>query len=206
MRKRVIIGSFTLFLVTLISVGVITQVVSVKLQGRNSRPTIGAVRSQIRDLQTLVTQEYTYRDIVFFDEETRLLGVRTGSKQVLFAVEIRVIAGIDFSDAIEVEYLDRDRRRAFVTLPEPTILRVDAVEDTIDQYFVREGFTSIDWRAVSVEVEAAKERNRRDAIERGVLTDAKERSERLIRDMLQEIGFQEVEVRFRPTEREGLRG
>ena len=95
----------------------------------------------------------------------RLLGMPTGRRRIVFAIEISVVAGVEISDQIAVERGRGRDRRVFVTVPAPEILRIDAREETIEQYFVREGLRGIDWVDVSGEVEAAKERNRADAVE-----------------------------------------
>jgi hypothetical protein len=206
MRKNGFPGSLILFIATAVASGVIALLFLTSPFIRSPRPNPGEIVSQIREIQSLVTQEYTYRDVVYFDEETRVLGMRTGGREILFAVEISVVAGVDMSDEVTMEHGRGREMLALVTVPSPRVLRVDAREETIDQYFVREGFRGIDWVDVSTEVEAAKERNRTDAIERGILVDAEEQAATLIRDILVAAGYETVEVRFRPPENRELRG
>jgi hypothetical protein len=172
---------------------------------RSTLPDIHSVRGQIEHLQTLTTSQYEYRDVVFFDEQTRLLGIPAGNREMLFAIRIEVIAGLDLSRSVTVEP-GRDRREVFVTLPPPEIIRVVAREDSIDQYFVRPGFRGIDWLDVSDRIEEAKDRNRTDAIDRGILDRARSHGEFVIRGLLQAAGFETVHIRFRSSPGEGLQG
>lgn len=206
MRKNDFPGSIILFIATTVASGIIAALLLAGPFARSAGPNPREIVSQIREIQSLVTQEYTYRDVVYFDEETRVLGLRTGGREILFAVEISVAAGVDMSEDIQVEHGGGREKIAFVTVPAPRILRVDAREETIEQYFVREGFRRIDWVDVSTEVEAAKERNRSDAVERGILVDAEEQAATLIRDILLSAGYESVEVRFRPSGNRELRG
>lgn len=165
-------------------------------------PDAGAVASRIRDLQTIATTEYRYRDVIYFGEQTRFLGLPAGSRSILFSVSISVLAGVDLNHGVDVEIDDRSSDRVFVTLPAPDIIRVDAEDRSIFQYFVQERFSRIDWVEVSDEVENAKERNKRDAIERGLLLQAERQARAVVTRLLHAGGFSRVQVRFRPPERE----
>ncbi len=172
---------------------------------RSSTPDIQSVRQQIEHLQVLTTSQYEYRDVIFFDEQARLLGIPAGSKEMLFAIRIEVIAGFDFSRSVSVER-GNDNREVFVTLPAPEVVRVVAREDSIDQYFVRPGFRGIDWLDVSDLIGQAKERNRQDAVDRGILDRARSHGDFVIRSLLKAAGFESIHIRFQTTLEEGLRG
>mgnify|MGYP002875598881 CR=1 FL=1 len=174
------------------------------VRSRVQEQSLADVRARIERLRVLSTASFRYRDIVYYDQRTRILGLPAGQQEVLFAVEMDVRAGVDLSRGFTVS-IDGDRRRALVTLPQPEVLRVDADEASIRQYLVRERLGRLDWLDVSEEVEAAKERNRGDAVSRGLLDRARTQSERVIRGLLMEAGFPSVEIRFRPTPEE-IRG
>ena len=57
-----------------------------------------AVEQQLTSLLELHTYEHIYRDVVYFGEEKSFLFVRTVDRQVLFAVDIRVRAGVDLQE------------------------------------------------------------------------------------------------------------
>ena len=198
MRKRIIAG-------TIILIILLTAVAGLVGSRWINPPPDGAevVRARVQELQTLVTGEYEYRDVVYFDEETRLLGIRTGSQEMLFAVRITVTAGIKLGTDLAVQTGGRRGREIFITVPEPQIIRVSANESSIDQYFVREGLRGIDWLDVADEIEAAKTRNQADAVERGLLDRSRVQAEFVLRNLLTTAGYETVHVRFRPASNAG---
>lgn len=155
---------------------------------------------RINSLLELHTVEYRYRDIVYFGEQEYLLGIfRTKDRQLLFAVDILVQAGIDLNGEIEL-FRDRERPElAVVRIPAPKILLVDADEGSIEQFFVRERGGSIAWDQVATEMEAVKERVEADAVRNGILRHAEKNAVRLIRETLELAGFEEVTVQVRPA-------
>ncbi|MFO8042397.1 MAG: DUF4230 domain-containing protein [Alkalispirochaeta sp.] len=163
---------------------------------------LDAAHTQVKHLQTLVTTRYRYRDVVFFDRRTRVLGIPAGQQEVLFSVEMEVTAGIDLSEGVEITP-DRDNRRGvYVTLPSPAVLRVVTDEASIRQYLVLERFGRLDWLDISEEIQRAKDRNRQDAVERGILSRAELHTRTVIDNLLRNVGYETVEVRFRPAGRE----
>jgi hypothetical protein len=145
--------------------------------------------------------EYVYRDIVYFGEQESFLGIfRTRDQQLLFAVHLRVEAGVDLSKGVEV-LRDRDNPELLlVRIPAPEILLVDADEGSIEQFFVRERGGSIRWDQVSQEMESVKTRVREDALDKGILARAEENAVRLIREVMAVAGYEEVTVQVRPAE------
>jgi hypothetical protein len=161
---------------------------------------VTATRARIERLQSLVTTRYRYRDIVFFERETRLLGIPSGSQEILFAVEMEIHAGVNLGRGFTVEMDPADPARVYITLPAAEVLRVDADEESINQYLIRERLSRIDWLDVADELEAAKERNRQDAVERGILQRAEVQTRSVVAGLARAAGFRAAEVRFRPGE------
>ena len=192
-RRLLIILSFAVAVGVAVTAWLVTREVrSQHLDG------IRSVEAQIQQLSTFTTARFTYRDVVYFDRRSQVFGIPTGQQELLFSVEIHVVAGIDLMRDFEVQPDPDDPRRAFVTLPEPEIVRVDADERSLHQYMVRERWGRIDWLDVSEEVERAKDRNRADAIERGILDRSRRQARSVVAALLRGAGFDVVELRFRP--------
>ena len=166
-----------------------------------SAPAELPLERRITSLLELNTVEYVYRDIVYFGDQESFLGIfRTRDQQLLFAVHLRVQAGVNLSKGVEVL---RDRQRpglVIVRVPAPEILRVDADEGSIEQFFVRERGGSIEWDQVSAEMEGVKGRVREDALEKGILLRARENAVQLIREVMAVAGYDDVRVQVRPAE------
>lgn len=164
---------------------------------RRSPAASGAeVREEVKAIQTLASSEYRYREVVYYGEQARLLGIPAGRREVLFSVDIVVRAGIDLTRGFEVE-IDPREKTVYLTLPAAEILLVDAKEDSIQQYFSTERLGRLDWLDVGEELSRAKAVNRNDAIERGILSAAEEQARSVLDDLIRASGFDTVEVRFR---------
>ncbi len=173
-------------------------------RNRESRPhPVTEVRQEITDLRTLMLAEYRYREVVYFFERGRILGVPAGRREVLFAVEIVVIAGVDLTRGFDVS-LSENQEALFVTLPPAEVLTIDADEESIEQYFATERLGRLDWLDVGDQLALSKEANRKDAVGRGLLADAEEHARRVVRELGRSAGYAEVNVRFRPQD--GIRG
>jgi hypothetical protein len=165
-----------------------------------SRPGTRAVEEELSDLRVLRSKEYRYTEVVYYVEESRVLGLRTGLREVLFSVDIVVQAGVDLAAGFSVEVADEsDLPAVYVTLPAAEILLVDAEEDSIEQYFSAELFGRLDLLEIGDELARAKDRNRSDAIERGILDAAERRARVIVTNLFRSSGFQQIEVRFRPA-------
>ena len=194
-RVRVWYWTFgALFSVALIAVAVGSLVGEFH---RHRADQLQTVERQIRELAALATTRFDYRDVVYYRRQTRVLGLPAGDQETLFSVEIAVIAGIDLTRELSVETTGRSDR-VMVTLAAPEILRVDADETSLRQYLFRERFGRIDWLDLADEVERAKERNRDDALQRGILEQAERQAQSVVRGLLSSAGFTSVDVRFAP--------
>ena len=164
------------------------------------------LEEQLQDVLTLHTAEHRYRSIVYFGEQRRFLFLDTMDRQVLFAIDLRVQAGIDLDGGIEIRPGSGDAAgELFVTLPPAAVMLVDADERSITEYFTTERGGSVQWLEYSREIENAKAKARERALEDGILDQAEENAAVLVRDFLRLADFEEVTVRVRERE-EDLRG
>jgi hypothetical protein len=159
--------------------------------------------TDIPDLERRVTNvlrlhsyEHVYRDIVYFGEERSFLFFKTMDRRLLFSVDIVVRAGVDLEEGIEVLTDRGNPERIVVRLPPTRILRVDADEATIHQYFSRTRGGDVGWLEYGAEIEGVKERVRADALERGILAKAQDNAREMVENFFALAGFEEVV--FRP--------
>ena len=155
------------------------------------------VGARIESLGRLITAEYVYRDVIYVGQQTRFLGIPTGQADLLFSVEIRVVAGLDLlRRAAQVERTPDGT--IFVTLPAAEILTVDADESTIEQYFARARLAQLDWLTVGDNMRVVKDAVRDDAITRGIVERAQRNAESLVRGLLGSLTEGSVQIRFAP--------
>lgn len=199
-----IFKSFFLFPVLLISL----SLWACDFQADTSRGLPTNVERQIRSVLELPSYEYLYRDIIYIADQAQFLGFRHKDTQLLFAVDVRLQAGIDLQKGIQVTPISAGGSSGgsagglSVSLPPAEILLIDADENSITQYFKKEFGGQIERLAYYDEISRSKERIRTDAIDRGVLTQAQSNAASVLRSLLQSQGFSPVEVKFRQPRRE----
>lgn len=192
-KKRILLVA-----VIIATLGFAFSVVMVSTSRSMSSPAanVTVVTQQIQALQHLVTREYHYRDVVYFSEVPRILGIPINPREILFHATIVVTAGVDLSQGLRVEPVRGQRNAVSVVMPTAEIMHVDMNEHSIHQHFVRDSRGRLDWVHVSQAVMEARERNRADAITRGILREAERHAEVLIRQSLSAGDITVAEVVF----------
>lgn len=192
-KKRILLVA-----VIIATLGFAFSVVMVSTSRSMSSPAanVDVVTQQIQALQHLVTREYHYRDVVYFSEVPRILGIPINPREILFHATIVVTAGVDLSQGLRVEPVRGQRNAVSVVMPTAEIMHVDMNEHSIHQHFVRDSRGRLDWVHVSQAVMEARERNRADAITRGILREAERHAEVLIRQSLSAGDITVAEVVF----------
>ncbi len=144
---------------------------------------IEQISTRIRSILELPTFEHVYRDVVYIDRERSFLIFKTMDTEVLFAINVRIQAGIDLSDGFAVY---RTRKGGItVELPPAKILLADADEESIEQYFLKEIGGSISRLDYYDEINVKKEDLISDAVDRGILDRAAENARLLIGGFLE---------------------
>ncbi|MFW6209703.1 MAG: DUF4230 domain-containing protein [Spirochaetota bacterium] len=166
----------------------------------SSRRQSSTVERQIKAVLELPTYEYVYRDIIYIADQAEFLGFRHRDKQLLFAVDVHLQAGIDLKKGVTVKPAKSQpggNRGLSITLPAPQILMIDADETSITQYFKKEFGGEISRLEYYDEISRSKTKIRRDAVQRGVLIRARENAASVVRSLLQSQGIEPVVVQFR---------
>lgn len=161
----------------------------------SSRRPPAAVERHIKAVLELPTYEYVYRDIIYIADQAEFLGFRHRDKQLLFSVDVRLQAGIDLKKGVRVSRTGP--QGLTISLPAPEILIIDADENSITQYFKKEFGGAISRLEYYDEISQSKAHIHRDALERGILIQARENAASVVRSLLQSQGFGPVQVQFR---------
>jgi len=158
---------------------------------RNSIQDFDIIETHIKEILDLPAYEYVYRDIVYVGSEKKFLKIiPTRDTEVLFAIDVRVQAGIDLKKGIRL--LPGKDKDITLVLPRAEILLVDADEASIEQYFAQERVGQIMRLEYYDEIDRKKETIQEDAVKRGILYRAEENSEKLLRNFLRLAGFEEI--------------
>jgi hypothetical protein len=196
-RCYFIFKSFFLFPVLLISI----SLGACDFQADTSRRLPTDVERQIRTVLELPSYEYLYRDIIYISDQAEFLGFRHKDTQLLFAVDVRLQAGVNLKKGVQVTPISAGGLS--INLPAAEILLIDADENSITQYFKKEFGGQIERLAYYDEISLSKERIRKEAVDRGVLTQAQSNAASVVRSLLQSQGISPVEVKFQQSRREG---
>ena len=159
--------------------------------GAERRRHTEGLEQSIRSILELPAYEQIYRDVIYIDREKTFLLIRTMYARVLFSIDIRVQAGIDLSEGIEI-VPGKNKRTITIRLPDPKILLVDADESTIHQYFIRESGGEIERMDYYDEIDRVKSEILNDSIEREILLKAEASAQRMIEGLLEAAGYEEV--------------
>ena len=157
-----------------------------------------AMQLSIREILEIPAYEQIYRDIVYIGEEQKIFFIKTTDKRVLFSIDIRIQAGIKDVQKIKLELTGESGtgyRTAVVDMPESEIILVDADENTIEQYFIKEWGGEISRLEYYDEIKRKKEELVKSAVESGVLDKADANAEKLVRSFLALSGIEVTEFR-----------
>jgi len=155
------------------------------------------LRAQIENLLQLHSYEYRYREILYLGDQRTLLGfIPTRDRQFLFRVDFLVSAGVDLTRGYTLS--SGPGNKMTLVLPSPEILSVDAQEETLYQY-VNQTFGG-DLRILEIGdlLELASQSISQDSIERGILHQAKQEAESLVRSFFLSLGIDEVVLEWAP--------
>lgn len=168
--------------------------------GCTNRPvqSTASVRNQLETLLQLHSYEFLYREILYLGERQTVLGIiPTRDRQFLFRVDFRVSAGVDLSRGYELVPVSGRQGFYLLELPQPEILLVDALEDTIYQYVNQTFGGQLRITELGDLLTLARDSITQDSLDRGILQRARTEAEVLIRSLFHSLGIGEVEFRWR---------
>ncbi len=148
------------------------------------------VRRQIRSVLELPSYEHVYHEVIYLGEESSFLGIKTRDKRLLFSLDMHVQAGIELDKGIRL--IPGKKGSLNVQLPPPSILLIDADEESIHQYFILERGSAITQTDFYREIEASKASIMEDSLKRGILQKARENARDMVRSILLGAGFSDI--------------
>ncbi len=141
------------------------------LLGCIALPNDEAIELNITPVLEFSTVVYTYRSVLYFEDVQEILGfIPISQQRLLFSIKTNITAGIPLSEGMEVI---KEGTLIRIRLPEPTILSVDADEESLLQYTVSETGRRINWVDVSEYINENSEVLSENAQEANILQKAK---------------------------------
>ena len=165
--------------------------------GRESLVEAPAILRQIQPLTDLITVRYHIQKVIGLTEQK----VPFGSEQVLMMVQAKVSGGVNLAEATT----RRAGAAVVIQLPPARILDA-ALDDQETKVWDRSKTWWTPWVSLNPDLEQSARRTaledvRLAAIQMGILSNAQQNAETIIRNFLQTIGFNQVSFTIAPVDR-----
>ena len=156
-----------------------------------------AILRQIQPLNDLITVRYNIQKVIGLTEQK----VPFGSEQVLMLVQAKVSGGVNLADATA----RRAGPAVVIQLPPASILDA-ALDDKETKVWDRSKTWWTPWVSLNPDLEQSARRNaledvRLAAVQMGILSNAQQNAETILRNFLQTIGFNQVSFVIAPVDR-----
>jgi len=151
-----------------------------------------ALEQGLTDLLELRTYEQVYHAVGYLNRQQSVLFFKTIDRELLYAVDIRIQAGIDLRTGVRIIESKLDRGIVTVSLPPARILLSDADETTIRRYFSRGVGGEVSLLEYGDQIAELKLKAERQAVDSGILLRAEENARAIVRSYLQQAGIREV--------------
>ena len=158
--------------------------------GRIYQYKINRAEDEIVSLIRLSGYEYTFKEILYFGEEKSILGLKFADKGFLASLDMVLTAGYDLEEGFHIRA--DSGSKVTVYLPPPRILKTDADETSIREYYSYQRGEAITHMDLYKQIEAVKPELEKEAVERGILKRAEENVQILVGELLLSLGFEEV--------------
>lgn len=159
---------------------------------------VDAALGKIENMAQLGTVEYTITKLIIANDEAFY---KFGDRKVIFSCKATLKAGVDMKDFNKEDVVINDKKIT-VNLPEPTILSMNMPAEEIKCEFLKVGmmrqdFTTEDRNNLLVQGE---ESIRGDIKSYGIIEKAKENASIFFESLLQQAGFEDINVVFTSKE------
>lgn len=159
-----------------------------------------AVLREVRPLRELVTVRYSIQKVTGLKEDEDPMGL--GSESILLIVQAQVLGGVDLSQMRERDIRMDGKGVVDINLPAPRILHIH-VDEKNTQVWDHTKTWWTPWVPYDLDIEkkarlAALEAVKQQALEMGILLEAKVNAQNLIRALLMPLGIRDV--RFGQTQ------
>lgn len=159
---------------------------------------VDAALGKIENMAQLGTVEYTITKLIIANDEAFY---KFGDRKVIFSCKATLKAGVDMKDFNKEDVVINDKKIT-VNLPEPTILSMNMPAEEIKCEFLKVGmmrqdFTTEDRNNLLVQGE---ESIRGDIKSYGIIEKAKENAIIFFESLLQQAGFEDINVVFTSKE------
>jgi len=153
---------------------------------------VAALEQGLTDLLELRTYEQVYHAVGYLNRQQSILFFKTIDRELLYAVDIHIQAGIDLRTGVRIVESPFDRGVLTVFLPAARVLISDADESSIRRYFSRSLGGEVSLLEYGDQIAELKQRAEQQAVDSGILQRAEENARAVVRSYLLQAGVREV--------------
>lgn len=150
------------------------------------------IHDKIQKIEEIATAIQFYREIIYSQETQDLLWIPIGNKEFLISIDYKVLAGINLARGYMVEHKSD---HTIITLPRGEILSIDALDESIEEIFIKERFLTISREDYFEPINQSKKRILQGENIPDLLIQCENNAERVLTDLLKVSGI-DVKVVF----------
>ena len=150
--------------------------------------------SRIVELSTVV---YKYTDIVSYKDKIEVngLGVPFTNKSFIIKYSGYIKAGIDLES---LKFNVIDSKNIKITMAKAKVLDNVIVEEDVEFFDQKDTiFNKLNFKDLYAVLIGEKEKIKADAIKNGLLNEAEKNGEEIIRSLLEEMGFNKIDIDYK---------
>lgn len=155
------------------------------------------IDEQIMNISEISTVKYNYTDVISYENSRELSGLKLPFTKKRFLVKYSgyMKSGFDFTSA-EIEVKAEDK--VSIILPKAVILDNVIMEEKVAFFDEKSGlFNPLEYKDLYDVLIDEKAKKAEEAIENGILQEAEQNLEEVISLYLLELGFEEVNIKFK---------
>lgn len=150
--------------------------------------------SRIVELSTVV---YNYTDIVSYKDNIQVNGMNLPFTNKSFIIKYSgyIKAGIDL-ESLNFNVIDKNNIK--ITMDKAKVLENVIVEEDVEFFDEKDGlFNKLNFKDLYAVLIGEKEKIKAEAIKNGLLNEAEKNGEEIIRSLLEEMGFEKIDIEYK---------
>lgn len=150
--------------------------------------------SRIIELSTIV---YNYTDVVSYKENLQVngLGLPFTNKSFIIKYSGYIKAGVDL-ESLKFNIIDKESIK--ISMDKAKVLENVIIEEEVKFFNEQDGlFNKLSFKDLYGVLIGEKEKSKDVAIKKGLLNEAEKNGEEIIRSLLEEMGFKNIDIEFK---------
>lgn len=155
------------------------------------------IEQKVSRIVELSTVRYNYTDIVSYNDNIQVNGldIPFTNKSFLIKYSGYIKAGIDL-ESLQFNIIDSNNIK--LTMSKAKVLENVIVEEEVEFFNEKDGlFNKLNFKDLYSVLIGEKEKTKAEAIKNGLLNEAEKNGEEIIRALLEEMGFEKIDIEYK---------